>query len=71
VDEDSDHNLSGAIADKQLVLQQQRLCGDGTDATWAEQPREANEEVDREDEEFAHVANATITAGDCKTARKG
>jgi hypothetical protein len=54
-----------------LVLQQQRLCGDGTDATWAEQLREGDEEVDRGDEEFAHVANATILAGDCKTARNG
>ena len=63
--------LLGAIAIEQLVLQQQRLCGDGTDATWAEQPRQGDEEVDREDEDFAHVANATILAGGCKTARKG
>jgi hypothetical protein len=27
--------------------------------------------VDGEDEEFAHGANGTITAGNCKTARRG
>ena len=51
--------LSGAIADEQLVLQQQRLCGDGAYATRAEQLREGHEEVDREDDEVAHVANGT------------
>jgi hypothetical protein len=39
--------LSGAIANEQLMLQQQRLCGNGTDATRAEQLRECHEKVDR------------------------
>ena len=28
--------MAGAIADEQLMLQHQGLCGDGTDALWAE-----------------------------------
>ena len=51
--------LSGAIADEQLVLQQQRLCGDGADATWAEQLCDGDQQVGGEDEEVAHVANVT------------
>ena len=46
--------LSGAIADQQLMLEQQRFCGDGTYATRAEQLREGDQQVDGEDEEFAH-----------------
>jgi hypothetical protein len=60
-----------AIADERPVLQQQRLCGDGADATRAQQLHEDHDEVDREDEEFAHGANGTINTGDCKTARRG
>src|SRR5207253_11234171 len=72
IHEDHDHNyyeafcwrqirstLSCAIADDQLVLQQQGLCGEGTDATWAKQLRESHEEVDCEDDEVAHAANGT------------
>ena len=44
------------------MLEDQGFCGDGTHATRAEQPREGDEEVDGEDEEFAHEANGTMTA---------
>ena len=63
--------LAGAITDEQLVLQQQRLGGDGADATWAEELREGDQQVDGKDEEVAHGANRTMTASaaqDC-TAR--
>lgn len=52
--------LSGAIADEQLMLQQQGLCGDGADATGADQLREGDRQVDAEYEEFAHEANRTM-----------
>jgi len=51
--------VSRTIADEELVLQQQRLCGDGADATWAEQLCDGDQEVDGEDDEVAHVANGT------------
>lgn len=51
--------LSGAIADEQLVLQEQRLGGDCADATWAKQLRKSDEKVDREDDEIAHIANGS------------
>ena len=37
--------LSGAIANEQLMLQQQRLCGNGTDATRAEQSQDLEPRV--------------------------
>ena len=39
------------------MLQQQRLRRNGADTNWAEQLRESHEEVDREDDEVAHVTN--------------
>jgi len=47
------------MGDDQLVLQQQRLCGDGADATWAEQLCDGDQQVDGEDEKIAHAANVT------------
>ena len=52
------------------MLEQQGLCGDGTYATWAEQLREGDQQVDGEDEQFAHGANGTMTASARKTARR-
>ena len=52
------------------MLEQQRFCGDGTDATWAEEFREGDQQVDGEDEEFAHGCNGTMPAVLRKTARK-
>jgi hypothetical protein len=61
--------LPGAIADEQLVLEQQGLGGDGTDATGAEELRQCDQQVDGKDDDLTHRANRTITAGTCKTAR--
>jgi hypothetical protein len=62
--------LPGAIADEQLVLEQQRLGGDGADATGAEELRKGDQQVDDKDEDFSHRANRTISAGTYKTARR-
>jgi hypothetical protein len=53
------------------MLEQKRFCGRGAYTARAEQLREGHEEVDEEDEEFAHLANSTITASPCKAARRG
>ena len=42
--------LSGTIADENLLLEQQRLGGNSTGATRAEQFREGDEQVDREEQ---------------------
>ena len=62
-------SLPGAITDEQLVLQQQRLGGDGADATGAKELREGDQQVDDKDEDFSHRANRTTAAGARKTAR--
>jgi hypothetical protein len=62
--------LPGAIADEQLVLEQQGLGGDGADAAGAKEPRDGDQQVDGKDEDFSNRANRTITAGTCKTARR-
>jgi hypothetical protein len=51
------------------MFEQKRVCGDGSYTTWAEELREGNQHVNGEDEEFAHAANATMTAIACNTAR--
>lgn len=62
--------MPGAIADEQLVLQQQGLGGDGADTTGAKELRKGDQQVDGKDEDFTHRANRTITAGTRKTARR-
>jgi len=61
--------LPGAIADEQLVLQQQGLRGDGADATGAKELRKGDQQVDGKDDDFSHRANRTTAAGARKTAR--
>jgi hypothetical protein len=51
---------SGSIGNQKLMFEQKRLCGDGAHATWTEQLREGDQQVDGEDEEFAHGAKATM-----------
>jgi hypothetical protein len=60
--------MSGSITDQNLMFEQKRLCGDRAYATGAEQLRECDQQVDREDEEFAHGTNATMIASTRKTA---
>jgi hypothetical protein len=61
-------SLSGSIADQKLMFEQKGLRGDGAYATWAEQLRDGDQQVDDEDEEFARGANATLIASVRKTA---
>ncbi len=62
--------MSEAITDPQLMLEEKRLCGDGSYTTRAEELREGYKQVHGEDEEFAHGANGSTTTGAFKTARQ-
>jgi len=62
--------LPGAIADEQLMLEQQGLGGDGAHATGAKELREGDQQVNGQDEDVSHRANRITTAGTCKTARR-
>ena len=53
------------------MLEQKRFCGYGAHTARAEQLREGHQEVDEEDEGFAHEANGSITASTRKTAQRG
>src|SRR6202011_370589 len=46
--------LSGAIADQELMLEQERLSCDPAPAVRAEEFREGNEQMDRQEEQIAH-----------------
>jgi hypothetical protein len=46
--------MVAAIADKQLMLQQQRLRSDGAHATWADEFHKGDQQVDGENEDVAH-----------------
>ena len=50
------------------MLEQQRFCHDGAQATGAQEFHQGDQQVDGEDEEFAHGANGTMTAVPRKTA---
>ena len=62
--------LSGSIADQQLMLEKQGLCSDGAGATWVKEFRESDDQMNDEDEQFAHGANATTIGLAGKTAQK-
>ena len=61
---------SAAIAYQHLVLEEQRFCGDSTDATWAETLRDSYDQVNREEKQVAHSAKATMAALQRNTARE-
>ena len=61
--------LPGAIADEQLVLEQQGLGGDGADAAGAKELRQCDQQLVGKDEDLSHRANRTTAAGARKTAR--
>jgi hypothetical protein len=44
----------GAIADQELMLEQERLSCDPAHAARAEEFREGNEQMDRQEEQIAH-----------------
>jgi hypothetical protein len=46
--------MSGTIADKQLMFEQQRFRGESAGATRVQQLREGGKQVDDEDQKFAH-----------------
>jgi hypothetical protein len=58
---------SRAITDPDPMLEQQRFCHDGARAIGAQEFHKGGQQVDGEDEEFAHEANRTMAAGaqDC------
>ena len=52
------------------MFEQKRLGGDSASAATSEQLRDGDQQMDGEDEDFAHRANGTITTGAFKTARR-
>src|SRR6266851_3671737 len=60
--------LSGAIADQELMLEQERLSGDPARAARAEEFREGNEQMDRQEEQIAHELKIITPANLHKTA---
>ena len=53
---------SGAIADEQLVFEQERLSCDPSHATRAEEFGEGNEQMDRQDKHIAHERKIITSA---------
>jgi hypothetical protein len=60
--------LSGAIADQELVLEQERLSCDPAHAARAQEFREGNEQMDRQEEQIAHELKIITPANLHKTA---
>ena len=52
------------------MLEYQGLCGDSAYTTWAKTFHESNDQVNSEDEQIAHGANATTANFVRKTAQK-
>src|SRR5216683_2710260 len=59
--------LSGAIADQELMLEQERLSCDPAHAARAEEFREGNEQMDRQEEKIAHELKIITPANLHKT----
>jgi hypothetical protein len=62
--------MSGAIADQELMLEQQRLRSDTANAARAEEFRKGDEQVDRQEERIAHGSNIITPVIARKTARQ-
>jgi hypothetical protein len=58
---------SGAIADEQLVFEQERLSCDPSHATRAEEFGEGNEQMDHQDQHIAHEQKIITPADQHKT----
>jgi hypothetical protein len=54
--------LSGAITNRTLMLEQKRFRGDGVGATRADEFREGDEQVDRQEAQIAHESNVITPA---------
>lgn len=63
--------LTGAMADQQLMLEEQRLGREGTYPAGAEDLHEGDEQVNAEDESITRGAFATTVAGARQTSRLG
>jgi hypothetical protein len=50
------------------MFEEKRFRGEGAYATWAEQRRERDEQVDGQDEQISHGANRNIATVPRKTA---
>ncbi len=59
---------SRPVTDQDLMLEQQRFCYGGAQATGAHEFQEGDQQVDGEDEEVVHGANRTMTVSARKTA---
>ena len=62
--------MSGAIADQELMLEQQRLRSDTANAARAEEFREGDKQVGRQEEQIAHASNIITPVIARKTARQ-
>src|ERR1700730_13438846 len=62
--------MSGAIADQELMLEQQRLRSDTANAARAEEFREGDKQVGRQEEQIAHASNIITPVIAHKTARQ-
>ena len=60
--------LSGAIADQELMFEQERFSCDLARAARAEEFREGHEQMDRQEEQIAHELKIIMPADLCKTA---
>ena len=63
--------MSGAIVDQELMLEQQRLRSDTANAARAEEFREGDKQVGRQEEQIAHASNIIKPVIARKTARHG
>ena len=61
--------MSGAIADHELMLEQQRFRSEGADTTRTEEFRDGGKQMDRQEEQVAHESNVITPANPSKTAR--
>jgi hypothetical protein len=62
--------MSGAMADQELMLEQQRLRSDTANAARAEEFREGDKQVGRQEEQIAHASNIVTPVIACKTAQQ-
>jgi hypothetical protein len=60
--------MSGAVADQELMLKQERLSRDPAHAARAEEFREGNKRMDRQEEQIAHELQIIMPANLDKTA---
>jgi hypothetical protein len=65
------HPMSATIADQQLMFEQQRFCGGGADAPWAQQLRDGGKQVEGEDPQFANERTLAWLPADARLPGTG